>query len=230
MITTFIFDFFGTLVSYSSSHVDANFAQSHAFLHAQGFDLSYTEFLQTWDAAFERLEVEAKKSLVEFSMQDVGYAFFKDAFDQVVGDEVIHQLVEVYLAEWNAGVVYFEGIRPFLQRLSQNYRLSLISNTHYRPLVIDHLEQMGIADLFEVVTLSVDHGLRKPHPEIFEDTLQQLGISPQQALYVGDSFAADYEGAKSVQMEAVLIDAQRKNDRPEFVGHLFDLERYLTTL
>ena len=230
MITNIIFDFFGTLVSYSSSRVDANFAQSHAFLKAQGFDLSYTEFLQVWDAAFERLEVEAKKSLVEFSMQDVGLAFFKDAFDQIVDDGVIHQLVEVYLAEWNVGVVYFEGIRPFLQRLSQNYRLSLISNTHYRPLVIDHLDRMEITDLFEPIILSVDHGLRKPHPQIFTDTLQKLSIAPAQALYVGDSFAADYEGAKNVQMNALLIDGQGNRVVSESVAHLFDLEVYLGLL
>ena len=227
MITDIIFDFFGTLVSYSSQRIDANFAQSHAFIRANGFDISYTDFVQGWDSSFSRLEVEAKKTFVEFHMQDVARVFFEDVFGCEVDDEIAQQLVAVYLAEWNVGVTYFAEIRPFLQRLSQNYRLSLISNTHYRPLVLDHLKQMGIADLFAVITLSVDHGLRKPHPKIFEDTLRELGITPQQALYVGDSFAADYEGAKNIQMKAVLIDAQRKNDRPEFVGHLFDLERYL---
>ena len=227
MVTDIIFDFFGTLVSYSPSRIHGHFGQTHTFLSGQGYEISYEDFTQAWDAAFKRLDVAAKESLVEFHMRDVAHTFFDDMFYAEVDEAVAQQLIEIYLREWNVGVVYYEGIRPFLQRLSQNYRLSLISNTHYRPLVIAHLAQMEIIDLFATITLSVDNGLRKPHPKIFEDTMQTLSIAPQQALYVGDNFQADYLGAKSVQMKAVLIDPKQKSEMDDAVVHLFDLESKL---
>lgn len=53
-------------------------------------------------------------------------------------------------------------------------------------------------------------GLRKPHPEIFQLACQQLGVIPQQCIFVGDNEVADICGAKALDMKTILFDPQQK--------------------
>lgn len=59
--------------------------------------------------------------------------------------------------------------------------------------------------MFDVVTYSQVHGMRKPHQSIFLDTLQGLGVEPSQAGHVGDAYEADIIGAKNAGMFAIHI-------------------------
>jgi len=60
-------------------------------------------------------------------------------------------------------------------------------------------------DLFDVKVGVNTTGKRKPHPEAFKYALKQLGIRPSEAIFVGDNYEADYEGAEKVGMMPVLI-------------------------
>jgi putative hydrolase of the HAD superfamily len=88
---------------------------------------------------------------------------------------------------------------------------------------------MGVADRFEVVVTSVEHGLRKPLPTIFEHALERLDSSPERCVYVGDNPVADYGGALGAGMRALLIDP---DDAAGVPGHdrldsILELERRL---
>lgn len=82
-------------------------------------------------------------------------------------------------------------------------RLGLISNlaAPYKEPFFKH----GLAAYFDVTLFSCDAGLRKPEPEVFLRTARGLGVSPENAVMVGDSRRSDYDGAKAVGMEAVLL-------------------------
>jgi putative hydrolase of the HAD superfamily len=230
MISDIIFDFFGTLVAYDDRHIHQNFAVTYDFLTSHGFAVSYQQFVDGWAAAFQQLEKEAQITLREFQLHQVAQTFFMNVFGQSVDDVISEQLIVSYLAEWNRGVTYFDQVEAFLGRLSQQYRVSLISNTHYAPLVYAHLAEMGVAGMFTAVTLSATHGWRKPHASIFQDTLVKLSTAPQNGLYVGDNFHADYLGATNLSLKAVLIDPQNKHGVSEKLSHLFELEGYLERL
>ena len=45
----------------------------------------------------------------------------------------------------------------------------------------------------------------KPHPGIFEQTLQALGVAPEEAVQVGDTLQEDVLGAKLVGMRTVWV-------------------------
>jgi len=67
------------------------------------------------------------------------------------------------------------------------------------------LKQHGILDYFPKCRVSAaDAGYLKPHPAIFEHTLNQLGIQPEEAVFVGDNPIADIAGAQAAGMQAVL--------------------------
>jgi putative hydrolase of the HAD superfamily len=82
-------------------------------------------------------------------------------------------------------------------------RIGLISNSH-RCLESfqSHFELRGLID---ATISSPDHGFMKPHPSIFSEALQRLGVQPSEAVMVGDSVRDDVEGALRAGMRAVLV-------------------------
>jgi HAD superfamily hydrolase (TIGR01509 family) len=96
------------------------------------------------------------------------------------------------------------GTRETLQRLGRRYPLGVISNADGK--IAQVLERCGIADCFQAITDSGLVGYEKPHPAIFEAALQQMHVSAEQSLYVGDVYSVDYLGATGAGMQAILFD------------------------
>ena len=82
-------------------------------------------------------------------------------------------------------------------------RLAVVSNSEGK--VAQALEAAGLRDYFDVVVDSGLIGIEKPDPRIFEAALDQLGVAPGEALYVGDLYDVDIVGARAAGIEAVLI-------------------------
>lgn len=83
--------------------------------------------------------------------------------------------------------------------------LGLITNSVWRrPLIEADLEQLGIRDFFDSVTISSEVGYRKPHPSIFKSALEALNVEPETAVFVGDDPRADVGGAMGVGMKTIL--------------------------
>ncbi len=125
-----------------------------------------------------------------------------------VHDETVLQAVRdhkeaLYLAP--GAVRLYPEVKTVLQTLrAQAYRLGIVSNWSWN--LIEYCKHVGIAEDFEVIMASAYAGCNKPHPGIFRLTLERLGIPPQQALHVGDSYQADVLGAREAGLEAVLLD------------------------
>jgi putative hydrolase of the HAD superfamily len=67
-------------------------------------------------------------------------------------------------------------------------------------------------------------GRTKPHPEIFRHALGLLGVDPEEAAMVGDSYEDDIEGARALGMRAFLLDRDgRRPDEPDRLPDLFAL-------
>jgi len=60
-------------------------------------------------------------------------------------------------------------------------------------------------DLFDVAIFSCSVGIKKPDPRIYQLSVNQLGIKPQECLYVGDGSSRELSGAMRVGMDPVLI-------------------------
>ena len=67
-------------------------------------------------------------------------------------------------------------------------------------------------DMFDVVVISGEVGLRKPEPEIFERALARAGVGAREAAYVGDSPEFDVAPSSSLGMRAFLIDRRDRHD------------------
>jgi putative hydrolase of the HAD superfamily len=92
-----------------------------------------------------------------------------------------------------------------LEKLSKKYRLFLISNGTGRQIE-KKLRFLGIeVRWFEPRIYCYDHNWVKPDPAPFLAALEQLNLSPEQTLYVGDREDSDIRGAQGVGMRAVYV-------------------------
>jgi HAD superfamily hydrolase (TIGR01549 family) len=92
-----------------------------------------------------------------------------------------------------------------LAAVHDKYALALVSNFDHAPTARAILKKWGIETYFDAILISDEFGWRKPHRLIFTAALEQLGVKPQEALFVGDSPVDDVGGAKAASLDVVWI-------------------------
>lgn len=86
----------------------------------------------------------------------------------------------------------------------RGYRLACVTNRPFGgPRFLAEVEESGLAELFDALSVSCDIGYMKPHPKIFQHALEALDVEPELAVMVGDSLRADVAGAQALGMTAV---------------------------
>ena len=117
---------------------------------------------------------------------------FRDHIREIGGkdlsDEEIDHAFNALLIGFNHPE-YFD----FLTDLKKDYRTFLLSNNnaiHYE-YIMDQLErdrnERSLSPYFEKDYYSHLMGMRKPHPEIFEEVLEEEGLEPEETLFIDDT-------------------------------------------
>ena len=120
----------------------------------------------------------------------------------------------------------YEDVIPTLAHLRDaGFKLAIVSNwdTPLDPLT----ERLGIAEYFDVITASHDSRVKsaKPDPHIFNYTLAKVGVSAEEVVHVGDTYAADIVGARNVGIRPILLDRDgtQTGKWGETIQHLAEL-------
>ena len=109
------------------------------------------------------------------------------------------ELAEFRRAFW-AGDRLDEDLVALIRYLREaGYRTALLSNA---PAGLHrHIEELGIADVFDDVVISGCEELMKPDPALFERTLVRLSVSAEQVVFVDDA-RANVAAAQRVGLHA----------------------------
>jgi putative hydrolase of the HAD superfamily len=99
---------------------------------------------------------------------------------------------------------------------SRGLKTGLVANSWPDParLLRADVEAFGLAEQLDVIVFSEEIGFRKPQPEIFLHALGQLGVEPENAMFVGDRLDTDVQGAAQVGMATVQALWFRADDTP----------------
>jgi 2-haloalkanoic acid dehalogenase type II len=104
----------------------------------------------------------------------------------------------------------YPDVEPTLSQLrAKGLKLGLVSNGFKKDL--KHvLGELGLKKWFDVVVCIDSCNCAKPNKEIFLYALDELGVEPHEAVFVGDSVLYDYEGAMNAGIKSYLIDREGK--------------------
>ncbi len=106
------------------------------------------------------------------------------------------QAFRVFWEHRNA-VQLFDEVAPTMERLTQQYRLGVITNGN---ACVEHI---GIDHWFEFVVSSEAAGHAKPAPQIFHAALAKADVVPSRIVHVGDDPTNDVIGAAAMGMRTI---------------------------
>jgi putative hydrolase of the HAD superfamily len=207
-----IFDLFDTLVdlrmdrlapvTIGGRRAPGTTHQLHETL-ALEYPMELARFTEALLAVDQRWRDGGMQHGVEFATTDR----FAQVLDVLgVGDTVmVETLTQVHMAALRNQAIAVPHHREVLGRLAQRVGLGLCSNFSHTPTVLSVLEEAGLRGFFDDPVVSVDLGIRKPRREIFEATLERLGVEPAEAIHVGDNLGADVAGAAPLGIRTIWI-------------------------
>lgn len=103
-------------------------------------------------------------------------------------------------------VQFFEGVRETLLELkSKGYLLGIVTDTA-NPLhaKLAWFEAGGFGHIWDAITSSLDVGVRKPNPKIYQAALGQLGVPAGNAVFLGHK-ASELAGAKAIGLRTIAF-------------------------
>ena len=110
------------------------------------------------------------------------------------------QEADVIKDEFFGGDALDHALLNFLRSLRPHTKTGLISNawSGLRQYIVDH----KFDDAFDAMVISAEVGVVKPDARIYQMALDQLGMSPNEAVFV-DDFIENVKGAQAVGMSAI---------------------------
>ena len=148
--------------------------------------------LQDWEAV-EEVEYPA---LARTMLADIGVA---------VDDDELVRFLDAEHAAWAPARKVASMSEALLDSLhDRGLKTGLVSNAwDPRWLLERDLDEMGLLPRLDAIVFSSEVGVRKPRPEIFYRALDDLGVEPVRAMFVGDRLEADIKGAAELGMTTV---------------------------
>ena len=213
-----LFDLFDTLLILENEHESYvhSLEKMHSYLAGVGLGWTFSDFLEAYFGVVEKISRETASSLEEPHFREYVSRTLLLMGDEFAGnEEVVCGAIEAFCSEFKRYVRMDPQAICVLESLSANYKTGLISNLTFSECAKELLEESKLADFFDTIVISGDVNMRKPHPDIFNLALNDLGVDPSEAVFVGDNLETDVLGSKNAGMIAVHI--KRKTSKPSNV-------------
>jgi len=97
-----------------------------------------------------------------------------------------------------------------VRRLGSRFRLGLLSNFDDSATGYEIIADTGLRELFEIIVISAEFRLRKPHTALFRRVLDTLNLQPREVLFVGDTAHEDVAGAKRAGIPVAWINKHQQ--------------------
>jgi putative hydrolase of the HAD superfamily len=131
---------------------------------------------------------------------------FEDLLEDYGADSEVDAevLADAYRKAIGEQIRPIEGVEQLLVGLADDYRLGLLTNGSVGAQQ-DKLDRLGIEPHFDAVAISGHLEAGKPDERAFQAVLDELDVSADEAVHVGDQVESDVEGATSAGLWAVQV-------------------------
>ncbi|UCE96389.1 MAG: HAD family hydrolase [Candidatus Bathyarchaeota archaeon] len=208
-IKAVIFDFIGTLTKLIGYSVENSENKMIDHLVLSSYKIDHKTFFEAYNVANQKYYEIRYSQLVEVT----NAVWISEALNNLgcvttPYDENIQAAVNIFFEDYLTALSLRLFAESTLRMLSQKFKIGLISNFTYAPVIYAALRRLGINGFFNAVIISEEVGWRKPDSKIFQKALRRLRVGAEETIFVGDSPIEDIEGAKNIGIEAVFIPSQ----------------------
>ena len=181
--------------------LDGTLADTAADICAALNDALATRGYDPLEAADVRLMIgKGPKILVERALRHLGI-YPASALVKTLTE----QFVRCYAKQGNGLSSLFDGVDQCLDELTGlGIPFAVCSNKPHE-FCVSLLADLGVADRFTAIQGSSDGLPKKPDPALLYRALEKLGVTPDKALYVGDS-KTDVTTARAAGMPVALVE------------------------
>ncbi len=189
--------------------------------------LEFTAFLKKLSIDVECVEAKNKKILTDQAFTgQISQDQFREAILRLYGvtqPDQIERGKRILEAD-DYDIQFFPGVPETLAALKQQgFLLGVVTDTA-APLTLklSWFERGGFGHVWDSVISSKELGVRKPDPRIYQAALQQLGITPSEAIFVGHN-AVELAGAREIGLKTVAFNYDPNALADDFIKHFVDL-------
>jgi HAD superfamily hydrolase (TIGR01549 family) len=212
-IKAVIFDFIGTLTNVRGYSLEASRMTSKMKLYKAvvnaGFKVDVKSFLEAYVQAHEKYRIIRYEKLVEVTNAVwISEALNNLGYETTPDNSQVKTAINIGFEDYLNSLELRPCAKNILKKLSRNYKLGLVSNFTYTPIIYAGLRKLDINQFFNAILISDEVGWRKPHPKIFNEALKRLRVSAHETVYVGDSPLEDIKGAKATGMKTIFVSSQ----------------------
>ena len=146
-----------------------------------------------------RLALLAQKPEFQFDLGALRRAGLIAAFEHAGEDAAKVELAMTEFFAARNAVIPYDDVLPGLMRLKGKALIGSVSNGNA------DLQTIGLSHHFKVSVAAHQLGCAKPDSAIFHAACQELGVAPEDAVYVGDDILLDVQGAQRAGLRAVWM-------------------------
>ncbi len=174
------------------------FDQRNLNQHFESFDAFFAIYakrnIELWEA-YGKGEISKEFLMAErfrYPLSQMGLN------DEALAEEIGNEYLDILPTQ----TTLMPHAREVLDYLSAKYPLSIISNGFVE---VQHkkIKSSNLGSYFEHIILSEAAGALKPDPAIFHYALKQNNCKIENAIMIGDNYAADITGAKAAGIDQV---------------------------
>ena len=121
-------------------------------------------------------------------------------------DISLNELADMYHSFEEEEWIPFSHTKETLEYLSSkhNIKLAVLSNHPHHNTIVNLLEKYDLSKFFDAIVTSAQFGKRKPDPEIFIHTIEQMGLNSPDSCLICDDEHADIAGGHRAGLQTIL--------------------------
>ena len=170
-------------------------AEREAFKNTMiDFGVDYDEdyHFNTYEEINSAIWKELEQGLI--TQQKLKVERFRRFIDKIEMNFDENEFASTYMKYLGDGSFLFEGAIELIEDLSKKYTLSIVTNG-LTVVQERRIKKSVIAKYFKDIVISEEIGIAKPHPDIFEHAINNLGeFNKDEILMIGDNIGSDIKG------------------------------------
>jgi len=177
-----------------------------------GYSLNNSEFTSEFTNRLQRYYLERDINFKEVPTSAILKSLLAENGYTQIPEADIKNALEIFYKATEAHWKIEADTISLLEALKENkINLGVISNASNADNVKRLIDNAKIRHFFDLIYISAEFGIRKPHPKIFESALAKWNTNSSHCIMVGDTLSSDIVGANKIGMRSIWINRRVPN-------------------